>query len=111
MTLSWGSEETLLLIILYFLGTIWGVSLIIVHNCIDVDNFFYHFRYIDWSRASQDVSTALSQNKPLVSVLFDKSTWNPEGHELGALLKSRSVPGFECWFRECSLAPVRSGTS
>ena len=78
MTLSWGSEETLLLVILYFLGKIWGVSIIIVHNCIDVENFsFYHFRYIDWSRAAQDVNTALSQNKPLVSVLFDKSTWNP----------------------------------
>ena len=91
MTLSWGSEETLLLIILYFLGKIWGVSLIIVHNCIDVDNFFLSFQVFDWSRASQDVNTALSQNKPLVSVLFDKSTWNPEGHELGALLKSHGV--------------------
>ena len=58
----------------------------------DVENFsFYHFRHIDWSRAAQDVNTALSQNKPLVSVLFDKSTWNPEGHELGALLKSHGV--------------------
>lgn len=77
MTLSWGSEETLVLVILYFLGKIWGVSIIIVHNCMDVEKFFYHFRYSDWSRAAQDVNTALSQNKPLVSVLFDKSTWNP----------------------------------
>ena len=37
------------------------------------------------------MNTALSQNKPLVSVLFDKSTWNPEVHELGALLKSHGV--------------------
>ena len=40
MTLSWESEETLLLIILYFLGKIWGVSIIIVHYCMDVENFF-----------------------------------------------------------------------
>ena len=51
----------------------------------------YNFRYLDWSRALQDVNTALSQTKPLVSVLFDKSTWHPEGHELGALLKSHGV--------------------
>lgn len=51
----------------------------------------YNFRYLDWSRAVQDVNTALSQTKPLVSVLFDKSTWHPEGHELGALLKSHGV--------------------
>lgn len=50
-----------------------------------------HFRYLDWSRALQDVNTAVSQTKPLVSVLFDKSTWHPEGHELGTLLKSHGV--------------------
>lgn len=51
----------------------------------------FDFRYLDWSRALQDVNTAVSQTKPLVSVLFDKSTWHPEGHELGALLKSHGV--------------------
>ena len=46
---------------------------------------------MDWTRATQDVKTAISQNKPLVSVLFDKSKWHPEGHELGSLLKEHGV--------------------
>lgn len=49
------------------------------------------FRYLNWTRATQDVKTAISQNKPLVSVLFDKSTWHPEGHELRSLLKEHGV--------------------
>ena len=48
-------------------------------------------RYLDWTRAAHDVNTALSHNKPLVSVLFDKSTWEQEGHELGSLLKDHGV--------------------
>ena len=48
-------------------------------------------RYLDWTRATQDVNTALSHNKPLVSVLFDKSTWEQEGRELGSLLKDHGV--------------------
>ena len=58
---------------------------------LEVKTLLFDFRYLDWSRALQDVNTALSQTKPLVSVLFDKSTWHPEGHELGALLKSHGV--------------------
>jgi len=50
-----------------------------------------NFRYLDWSRAVQDVNTAVSQTKPVVPVLFDKSTCQAEGHELGALLKSHGV--------------------
>lgn len=57
----------------------------------DVKTMLYNFRYLEWSRALQDVNTALSQTKPLVSVLFDKSTWHPEGHELGPLLKSHGA--------------------
>lgn len=53
--------------------------------------FLLIFRYLDWTRATQVVKTAISQNKPLVSVLFDKSTWHPEGHELGSLLKEHGV--------------------
>lgn len=37
------------------------------------------------------MNKALSHTKPLVSVLFDKSTWDSEGNELGALLKNRGV--------------------
>ena len=37
------------------------------------------------------MNKALSHTKPLVSVLFDKSTWDSEGDELGALLKNRGV--------------------
>lgn len=48
-------------------------------------------QYLDWTRASQDVKFALSNNKPLVSVLFDKSTWESERHELGSLLKDNGV--------------------
>lgn len=37
------------------------------------------------------MNTALSHSKPVVSVLFDKSTWDTEGHELGSLLKEHGV--------------------
>lgn len=37
------------------------------------------------------MNTALSHSKPVVSVLFDKSTWDTEGHELGTLLKEHGV--------------------
>ena len=56
-----------------------------------INRFFLILRYLDWTRAIQDVNTALSHNKPLVSVLFDKSTWHPEGHEFESLLKDHGV--------------------
>lgn len=48
-------------------------------------------QYLDWTRGAQDVNVALSHNKPLVSILFDKSHWYSECHELGSLLKDHSV--------------------
>lgn len=53
--------------------------------------FFVNVRYLDWTRGAQDVNVALSHNKPLVSILFDKSHWYSECHELGSLLKDHSV--------------------
>ncbi|XP_048582483.1 uncharacterized protein LOC5520491 [Nematostella vectensis] len=31
--------------------------------------------YLEWSRAQQDINTALENNKPVIALLFDKSNW------------------------------------
>lgn len=48
------------------------------------------FSYLKWSRAQQDINLALENHKPVIALLFDKTSW-PVDNELETKLKSHAV--------------------